>query len=74
MRDRSKITHLIHFPGNISDELKVLNDFGTKYAKGGPFKECRHQPTTKNNFGEQQEVNDTAQKAVDYIILQETEE
>ena len=36
-RDQSKLTCLIHGPGNSSDERKVLNDFSTEYAKGRKF-------------------------------------
>ena len=40
MRDRSKLTCLIHSPGHSSYECRVLNDFGTKYAKERPPRIC----------------------------------
>ena len=43
--DRSQLTFLINVPGHSSDKCKVLNDSGTKYSKGRPFKERRQDPT-----------------------------
>ena len=40
-RDQSKQTYLIHGIGFFKYERKVLNYFGTKYAKFRPFRECR---------------------------------
>ena len=49
-KDRSKLTCLIHGPGHSSDECKVLVDFGSKYSKSRPTKECGHDPTTNKNL------------------------
>ena len=72
-RDRSQLTCLLYGPGNLSDKFKVLNCFGNKYNKGGPFKEYNEQPAAKTNCGKKQELNYIFQHAVDDIILQETE-
>ena len=49
-KDRSKITCLIHGPGNSSYECDVLGDLGSKYYKISPTKDHRQDPTTKNIF------------------------
>ena len=41
VRGWSKLTCLIHGPGDSSDECRVLNDFGCNYTNVRPFKECR---------------------------------
>ena len=69
----SQLTCLIHGPGHSSDECKVLDNFGTKYAKCRPFKESRVNPTTKKKYKKKQQVNSIVQQLVDYIILQKTE-
>ena len=38
LKDISKLTCLIHGPGNSSYKCKFLGDFGTKYAKDRPTK------------------------------------
>ena len=70
--DVSQLTCLIHGPVHISYEFKVKNYFGNEYSKGGPFKERSQEPTTKKDFGMNQQVNSIFQKTVDEIILQET--
>ena len=37
--DKSKLTCLIHGNFHSSEQCKFINDFGTKYAAGSPFKE-----------------------------------
>ena len=43
-KDRSKLTCLIHGPGNSSDECNVLGDFGFKYSKIRTIKDYRQEP------------------------------
>ena len=50
MKDRYKLTCLIHGPGYSSYECKVLRDFGSKYSKSRPTKDHRNEPTTKKTF------------------------
>ena len=50
-RDRSKLTCLINGLINSSDECKVLKYFGTKYAKGRPFKEIIQDTTSNKRSG-----------------------
>ena len=38
-KDRSKLTCIIHGPGNSSDECKMLGDFGYKYFGIRPTKD-----------------------------------
>ena len=64
-----KIIFLIHGLGNSSDECRVLNNFGTKYAKGRSFRERSQETTFGKKFGNKKEVNDVAQHAVYDIIL-----
>ena len=44
LRGWLKLTYLIHDPGNLSYECKVLNDFGSSYIKGMPTNERRQDP------------------------------
>ena len=37
----SKPTCLMHRPGHLSYEYKVLGDFGSKYVKSIPTRDCR---------------------------------
>ena len=46
----SQLTCLIRGPDHLSDEYKVLNDFGTKYDKDRHVKERRQDPTTKKSL------------------------
>ena len=69
-RDISQITCLIHGPSNSSDEFKVLNDVGTKYAKGRSFKDHRKEPTSNKLFGNNQDIDDIVQHAINEIIQQ----
>ena len=48
-RDQLKLTCLIHVPGHLSYECKVLNDFGTKHTKGRLFEKRMKEPTS-NQF------------------------
>ena len=68
-RYQSKLTCIIHSPGNSSDECKVLNCSGSKYTKIRPSKEHRKKPTPKKSFGNNQDKNPMCQNAVDEIIL-----
>ena len=70
-KDRSKLTCVIHGPGNSSDECKVLGDFGYKYSKRITTKNHRQEPATKNKFGMHQDNNAIVKHAVHEIILQE---
>ena len=56
-KDRSKHTCIINGPGNLSDECKVLGDFGYKYYKNRPTKDSGHETATKEKFNRQQENN-----------------
>ena len=38
---QSKLTWIIHGPGNLMDECKFLNDFDSNHTKIGPSKELR---------------------------------
>ena len=70
---RSKITCLIHGPGNSSDDCQVFGEFVNKYDKYRPNKDCSHYPATRKCFGRQQETNSVTQHTVDEIILQKNE-
>ena len=50
LQDRSKLTCIIHGPGNSQDEYKLLGDFGTKYAKVRPTKDLRQEHETKKSL------------------------
>ena len=63
----------MHGPVNVSDECKVLNDFGYMYDKDRPFKERGYQPIFKRKFGKNQQVNSIVQHTVDETVLQENE-
>ena len=69
-KGESKIS-LIHFPGNSSDEYKVLGEFGSKYVKILPTIDLGHSPVPRNNFNKQKDNNDIANSAVDEILLHE---
>ena len=69
-KDRPKPTCIIHGPKHSPDEYKVLGGFFSKYFKINPTKEHSTEPTTKNNFGIQQENNSIVQHLFDEIILQ----
>ena len=51
---KSKIC-LIQGHGHYSDECKVLGDFGAKYVKGKPPKDCGNNTVPRNKFNRQQE-------------------
>ena len=70
LKGRSKLTCLIHGPGHLSDECKVLGEFGTKYAKYRTTKDHSQDYATMKRFGKQQDNNDIIQRVVDDIILQ----
>ena len=73
MKDISKKNCLIHGPGNLSDEYKVLGDFGSKYYKISPTKYRGNVPATITQFNRQQENNLIVNHAVDEILLQEND-
>ena len=64
---RFKLTCLFHGPGNLSDECKVLGDFGSKYSKIRPTKDSGHKTTFKKNV-RKKENNSIVQHAVDEIL------
>ena len=64
---------LIHFPGNSSDECKVMGDFGSKYVKSTPTKDRGNDTVPRNKFNIQQENNDIVNSAVDEILLNENQ-
>ena len=70
-RDISKLTFLIHGPGHFSEQWKLLDDFGIKYAVGRPFKDIRHEPTTTNICLGEKEVSDMVQHTVDEILQED---
>ena len=63
-KDWSKLTCIIHGPGNLSDECKVLGDFVNKYNKVGFTKDHMQDNATKKSCGIQQENNAITQHAV----------
>ena len=71
LKDRSKLTCLVHGPGNSSDGCKVLGDFGYKYSERIPTKYHGHEPTTNKQFDINQENNHIVWHTVDEIILNE---
>ena len=73
MKDRSQLTCLIHGPGNLSYDYKVLGDLGYKYTKIMPIKEHRQDPAFNKRFLKQQEKHYTPQNSIDEIILKEKE-
>ena len=54
-KDKSKLTCLIYESGNLSDECKILGDFGNKYDKCRLTKDYRKEPATEKRFGINQE-------------------
>ena len=52
-RYRSKSICLIHGPENSSDKCKVLGQFGSKYAKSRPTKDCGKDTANRNKFNSQ---------------------
>ena len=42
-RYRSNLICIIHGNGHSSENYKVLNDFGTRYATSRTYKELRHE-------------------------------
>ena len=50
LKDRSKLTCLIHGPGHSPDECKVLGEFGSKYSKSRPTKYRGHEPTARKKL------------------------
>ena len=71
MQDISKLSCLIHGPGNSSDECKVLGEFGSKYYKIRPNKDRRHEPATKNKFNRHKQNNAIVHHKVGGVILQD---
>ena len=67
----SKHTSIIHGPRHSSYEWKILADFGSKYSKIRPTKECWHGTATKNKFNRKKENNAIVNHTLDDIILQE---
>ena len=49
-KDISQLTYLTHSPRPSSDECKDLGDFGSKYAKYRPTKDCGQEPATKKGL------------------------
>ena len=48
-----------------------MGDFGSKYSKIRPSKDCGHDTSNRNKFNRQQDNNDIVNHAVDDINLQE---
>ena len=67
-RVKSKTYH-IYGPGNLSDEFKVLVDFGYKYVNCRPTKVCGHDPVPIKIFNRKKENNSSVKSAVDEILL-----
>ena len=55
-------------PGHSFDELKVLGDFGAKYAKGKPTKKCGNNPVLGNKLNSQKENNAIVNNVLDEIL------
>ena len=66
LSDITQETFLIDGPGHSSEHFKVINDFGTRYAKGISFKNSRHEPNTKKRLINKK-VNYMVQNEVDNI-------
>ena len=49
-KGKSKPIFIIHGPSHSLDEWKVLEDFGSKYAKSRPTKDHSHDPLPRNKF------------------------
>ena len=69
-RYQSQLAYQIHVPGHSSDECKIRNIFGTKYAKYRHFKECSKYPTYNKRRRKKQDVSYIVQQAVNEIIPQ----
>ena len=70
-KDISIHTCPIHIIGHSSDGCKVLGDFGSKYSKNMPTKDCGHDPVTRKKCNIQQENNYAVNNEVYEIILQD---
>ena len=46
LRDRLKLTYLIHGPSHSSEHCQVLNDFGRRYYERRLFKELKQDTTS----------------------------
>ena len=66
---KSKTTCLIHGSENLSDEFKVLGDFGSKYVTSRPTKDRGNNPVPIKKFNRQQEDNAIVNNSVDEILL-----
>ena len=62
-------TCIIHGHGSSSDECEVMGDFGSKYVKRIPTKDCGHNHVSRKRFNRRQENNDIVNSAVDEILL-----
>ena len=65
--------YLIYGLGHLSDECKVLRDFGFKYVQSRHTKEPEHDSVPRNKFNKHQENNDIVNSAVDKILPHENE-
>ena len=65
---------MINGPGHPSEQCKILNNFGKRYATVRHFRECMQDPTDAKKYRGKQEVNYTFHHAVDDIIMQEVED
>ena len=63
--DRSKHTCLTHGPGNSSYGLNVFGNYGYKFSKIRPTKDCRYYPVTRGKFNRQQDNSGVVNNAVD---------
>ena len=54
---------IVHY----SEQCKVINNFGTRYAGSRPFKEHRQYPTS-SKYKKKQEVNTIVHHEVDDIL------
>ena len=68
-----KPTCIIHGPVNLSHESKALGDFGSKYSKCRPTKDCGNNNVQRGKFKRQQENNIIVNSAVDEILLHENQ-
>ena len=72
-KGKSKTTCLIHGPGHLSYECKVLGDFGSKYAKSRSTKYRGHNIIPRKKFNSQQENNFIVNSEVYEILLHENQ-
>ena len=72
--DGSKNTCLIHGPGNLSDECRVLGKFGSKYYKSRPTKTSGQEPANRKKLNINQEKNDIVNNAVHDILLKKNKQ